>query len=82
VVEITSSHASILGVAASAPDVPRSVVSMAHAWGDPAVDPKEVREIGSSTNRLVDDATDFDPISGMARQSAIPVRVKLSELQP
>jgi anaerobic selenocysteine-containing dehydrogenase len=82
VVEITSSHASILGVAASAPDVPRSVVSMAHAWGDPAVDPKEVREIGSSTNRLVDDATDFDPISGMARQSAIPVRVKLAALQP
>ena len=82
VVEITSAHASILGVAASAPDVPRRVVSMAHAWGDPAADPKEVREIGSSTNRLVDDETDFDPISGMARQSAIPVRVKLATPQP
>jgi anaerobic selenocysteine-containing dehydrogenase len=82
VVEITSPHASILGVAEGAPDVPRGVVSMAHAWGDPALDPKEVREIGSSTNRLVDDETDFDPISGMARQSAIPVRVKRAAPQP
>ena len=49
---------------------------MAHAWGDPAIDPKEVREIGSSTNRLVSNETDFDPISGMARQSAIPVNLR------
>ena len=51
------------------------VISMAHAWGDPSADAKEVRDVGSSTNALVDDASDFDPITGMARQSAIPVNV-------
>lgn len=76
IVEIESDHASILGVAQAAEDVPPGVVSMAHAWGDPAVDPKEVREIGSSTNRLVSNERHYDPISGMARQSAIPVNVR------
>jgi len=74
--EITSAHASILGVVQAAADVPPGVVSMAHAWGDPSIDPKEVREVGSSTNRLVSNETDFDPISGMARQSAIPVNLR------
>ncbi len=76
ILEITSSHASILGVAQAAADVPPGVISMAHAWGDPSIDPKEVREIGSSTNRLVSNETDYDPISGMARQSAIPVNLR------
>jgi anaerobic selenocysteine-containing dehydrogenase len=82
VVEISSAHASILGVAERAPDVPAGVVSMAHAWGDPAADPKEVRETGSSTNRLVDDETGFDPITGMARQSALPVNIRLAPHPP
>jgi hypothetical protein len=49
---------------------------MAHAWGDPTADPKTVREIGGSTNALVSNEIDFDPITGMARQSAIPVNVR------
>jgi anaerobic selenocysteine-containing dehydrogenase len=81
-VEIESDHASILGVAATAQDVPRGVVSMAHAWGDPALDPKEVRETGSSTNRLVSTERDYDPITGMARQSAIPVDVRRAPERP
>ncbi len=76
VLEIESEHASILGIAEAAPDVPPGVVSMAHAWGDPSHDAKDVREIGSSTNALVSNERDFDPISGMARQSAIPVNVR------
>jgi anaerobic selenocysteine-containing dehydrogenase len=79
VVEIASAHAEIYGVAWPAADVRPGVISMAHAFGDPAADPKQVRDIGSSTNRLVDAATDFDPISGMARQSAIPVNVRPAE---
>ena len=75
-VEIESEHASILGVAEAAEDVPSGVVSMAHAWGDPTHADKDVREIGSSTNRLVSNERHFDPISGMARQSAIPVNVR------
>ena len=80
VVEIRSAHAAILGVVASADDVRPGVVSMAHAWGDPSADAKAVRDIGSSTNALVDDETDFDPFVGMARQSAIPVNLARVEL--
>lgn len=80
VIEIRSAHAAILGVAMAADDVRPGVVSMAHAWGDPSVDSKEVRDIGGSTNALVDDESDFDPCVGMARQSAIPVNLKRVEL--
>ena len=37
---------------------------------------EELREVGASTNRLVDNARHFDPITGMARQSAIPVNIR------
>jgi anaerobic selenocysteine-containing dehydrogenase len=76
VLEIESAHAMIYGVAEAAEDVMPGVVSMAHAWGDPAANRKEVREIGASTNALVSNEVDFDPITGMARQSAIPVNVR------
>jgi anaerobic selenocysteine-containing dehydrogenase len=80
VLEIESSHAMIYGVAEAAGDVMPGVVSMAHAWGDPSVNPKEVREIGSSTNALISNDVDFDPITGMARQSAIPVNVRRASI--
>jgi len=35
-----------------------------------------VRTIGSTTGRLVTSERDFEPVSGMARQSAIPVNVR------
>jgi anaerobic selenocysteine-containing dehydrogenase len=75
IIEIKSSHASILGVATAAPDVREGAISMAHAWGDPSADPMEIRDIGSSTNALVDDETGYCPVTGMSRQSAIPVNV-------
>jgi hypothetical protein len=49
---------------------------MAHSWGDLLSRPGDVRGIGSNTSRLVDNAGDYDPISGMARQSAIPVNLR------
>jgi len=69
-------NAAIFGVAEAAEDIPPGVVSMAHAWGDPEAARKEVREVGASTTRLVDNARHFDPITGMARQSAIPVNIR------
>jgi anaerobic selenocysteine-containing dehydrogenase len=80
VLEIESAHARIYGVAEAADDVMPGVISMAHAWGDPAANPKEVREIGASTNALISNEVDFDPITGMARQSAIPVNVRRAPL--
>ena len=76
IIEIESSRATILGVAAFTDDIPTGVISMAHSWGDTPENDKDVRKIGGSTNRLVNNAEAYDPITGMARQSAIPVNIR------
>ena len=35
-----------------------------------------MRELGANTGRLVATDRDYDPITGMARQSAIPVNLR------
>ncbi|MBW2314398.1 MAG: molybdopterin-dependent oxidoreductase [Deltaproteobacteria bacterium] len=75
-VEIASGHGEILAVVEASDDLPHGVISMAHCWGGLPSRPVEVRDGGSNTSRLVDDATDYDRLSGMARQSAIPVNVR------
>ena len=74
VVLIESPHGSITGVAAAGDDVKPGVVSMSHSWGGMPAD-DDVRGSGSPTNRLVANDKGYDPITGMAVQSAIPVRI-------
>jgi anaerobic selenocysteine-containing dehydrogenase len=74
-VTITSKHAELTGVVEAAPDVRRGVISMAHSWGGTSLSDEKVRDIGTPTNRLVSTTDVFDPVTGMAVQSAIPVRV-------
>ena len=76
VVRIESDHDFIYGVAEATTDVLPGVVSMAHARGGEPERDGEVRTIGSTTNRLVSVERDFEPISGIPRQSAIPVNVR------
>ena len=73
---IESPHGALVGVAAAADDVKHGVVSMSHSWGGASGDVGDVREHGVATNRLVSTEEGFDPITGMAVQSAIPVRVR------
>ena len=73
VVRIESEHAFIDAVAEASTDVPPGVISMAHARGGL---PDGDEPAPSSTNCLVSSARDFEPISGMPRQSAIPVNVR------
>ncbi len=75
-VEIESDHSKIVGVVEASDELKPGVISMAHSWGDAPSEDAKVREIGASTNRLVNNARDYDPITGMARQSAIPVKVR------
>jgi anaerobic selenocysteine-containing dehydrogenase len=75
VVRIESAHDFIYAVAEPATDLRPGVVSMAHAHGGAPERDGDVRQIGANTGRLVDTEKDFEPISGMARQSAIPVRI-------
>jgi anaerobic selenocysteine-containing dehydrogenase len=76
VVRIDSDHDFIYGVAEATTDVLPGVVSMAHARGGEPERDADVRTIGSTTNRLVAVDRDFEPISGIPRQSAIPVNVR------
>ena len=76
IIEISSAHASIHGVAKGSDRVRRGLISMAHAFGDADAGKHNVREMGGSTNRLTSDEVDFDPITGQALQSAIPVRIE------
>ncbi len=75
-VEIAAAAGSLVGVAEAASDVKQGVISMAHAWGDTPGNWGEVREKGSSTNRLVDDTRTYDRITGQPRMSAIPVNLR------
>jgi anaerobic selenocysteine-containing dehydrogenase len=75
VIEISSSVASIFAVTQASDKVRRGVISMSHAWGDDDAGKDDVHQKGGSTNRLIDDADGYDPITGMVLQSAIPVRI-------
>ncbi|KWV91311.1 hypothetical protein AUC45_08495 [Erythrobacter sp. YT30] len=75
IIEIASAHASIHGVVKASDRVRRGIISMAHAFGDADAGKHNVREMGGSTNRLTSDEVDYDPITGQALQSAIPVRI-------
>ncbi len=75
-IEIESAYGRIVGVAEAAEDVLPGVISMAHSWGElPELDVSP-RERGSCTSALIDTASDYDPISGIPRMSAIPVNVR------
>ncbi|MEL6877372.1 MAG: molybdopterin-dependent oxidoreductase [Pseudomonadota bacterium] len=78
VIEITSPHASIHGVVKASDRVRPGLISMAHAFGDSEAGKHNVREMGGSTNRLTSDEVDYDPITGQALQSAIPVRIAVA----
>ena len=67
---IESAVGAVRAVLQFAADVRPGVVSLAHGFEQRNGDGR-----GASTSALVDDAHDFDPISGLPRMSAIPVRV-------
>ena len=73
-VQISSPSGSLLGVAEASTTMKRGVVSMAHSWGGPITD-EQVRQHGAPTNRLCTVDSGYDPLNGMAIQSAIPVAV-------
>jgi len=77
IIAIHSATGRIPAVAKGSPDIKRGVVSMAHCWGaapDGTGDDR-VREIGANTNRLIDNLRHPEKYTGMARHSAIPVKL-------
>jgi anaerobic selenocysteine-containing dehydrogenase len=74
--EIESRIGRIVAVAEPSAELSPGVISMSHAWGDLPERDREVREIGASVSRLVDDERDIEGWVGMPLQSAIPVNVR------
>ncbi len=70
-IEITSEAGLVEAIAEPAGDIRDGVVSMAHCFAH-----------ATSTAALIDDATHFDPISGLPRMSAIPIRVRRVTASP
>jgi len=75
-IEIQGAYGMLVGVAEAAKDIKSGVISMAHAWGDLPGNWGDVRQKGSSTNRLIDDHKTYDKITGQPRMTAIPVNVR------
>lgn len=75
-IEIIGRRGRLFGIAKATPEVRTGVISMAHAFGDHDTGLGGLRAHGNSTNRLVDETSDFDPITGQSRQSAIPVDIR------
>ncbi len=83
IVEVHSRHGAIPAVATASDDIRPGVISMSHCWGG-SPDPKaksdeKIRDIGSNTNRLIDNRENAERYSGMCRQSSIPVAVRKLE---
>ena len=80
IIELYSRHGSIPAVATASDEIRPGVISMSHCWGG-SPDPSEntdhmIREIGSNTNRLLDNRENAERYSGMSRQSSIPVGIR------
>ena len=50
------------------------VVGIAHGWGDPE-DKRGIEEKGSNAQRLIPDDVRYDPVTGLALMTAVPVNV-------
>jgi anaerobic selenocysteine-containing dehydrogenase len=80
IVEISSTHSSILGVVETDSSLRIGVISMAHAFGDAPEYDSDVRKLGGNTGRLIDSCGASDRFSRIPLMSAIPVNVEKATL--
>jgi len=73
-VRIDSGFGHVEAIVEASEDIPPGVVALAFGWGDPS-DPRDLREKGCNVQRLIPDDQRYDPITGLAMQTAIPVNI-------
>ena len=73
-VAIASDHGQIIAIAEADATLRRGTVAVSHGWGDVNFD-ADARQVGSSTNLLIADDRDVEPINAMVRMSGIPVSI-------
>jgi anaerobic selenocysteine-containing dehydrogenase len=74
VVVVDSGFGRVEGIVEATENLSPGVIALAHGWGDPS-DDRDIREKGSNVQRLIPDDQRYDPITGLALQSAVPVNV-------
>ncbi|UCE87049.1 MAG: molybdopterin-dependent oxidoreductase [Deltaproteobacteria bacterium] len=74
VVVVDSGFGRLEGIVEATEALTPGVIALAHGWGDPS-DDRDVREKGCNVQRLIPDDQRYDPITGLALQSAVPVNV-------
>jgi anaerobic selenocysteine-containing dehydrogenase len=75
-VEIESEDGAVSAVVQAEADLRPGVVSMSHCFGGDPDEASDPRKVGSAVAALISVDHHYDPISGAARQSAIPVRLR------
>lgn len=80
VVDLISPDGRVLAVVDADATMRRGVASMWHCYGSPDAEQVDPRIYGTPVGRLISTDQDTDPITGMARQSAIPIRIEKREL--
>lgn len=75
---VENRHGAVDAVAHASTEVGRDTVALAFGWGDPD-DPRPAREKGSNVQALTSADDGYDPVTGLAIQSAIEVRLRPAE---
>jgi anaerobic selenocysteine-containing dehydrogenase len=73
-VRLDSGYGDVEGIVEASDDIAPGVVALAFGWGDPS-DDRDVREKGCNVQRLIPDDQRYDPITGLALLTAVPVNV-------
>jgi len=73
-VKLDSGFGQVEGIVEKSEDISPGVVALAFGWGDPS-DSRDVREKGCNVQRLIPDDQRYDPITGLALLTAIPVKI-------
>jgi anaerobic selenocysteine-containing dehydrogenase len=74
IVVVDSGFGMVEAIVESTEDLKPDVVGLAFGWGDPS-DERGVREKGSNVQRLIPDDVRYDPVTGLAQTTAIPVNI-------
>jgi len=71
---VDSGYGQVEAIVEASGDLGPGTVALAFGWGA-AADPRDLADKGCNVQRLIPDDARFDPITGLAQQSAIPVEV-------
>ena len=72
---VENANGSVEGIVEASQDIEGHTIAFAFGWGNPR-DPRPVSEQGSNVQALTSDGVNFDSVTGLALQSAIPVNVR------